>query len=169
MTDRIAYLLGLVIVVACASGCGPDVRDCTSDYNCSTGTICQTCNHTCVYPAGKACKLDAPCPCGWSCRGGTCQSNLGAPAPSCEFNTDCPVDMYCNRAAYVCEFPMELLAGTQTCTSNADCDVDGVCTTGPGFPPTRVCAANQTQDCFDMSNCPTNYDCINHQCEHHSC
>jgi hypothetical protein len=172
-------LLGLVIAIAaCQQGtsgpggsttdAGNVYRTCSQDTDCATGTICQICNNTCVYPPQQHCSLDMPCPCGWSCRSSVCLSNLGAQAPSCVYNKDCPVDQYCNRALYVCEYPMYATGpGTTKCTTNADCGIDQVCSTAQ-TPAT--CADNQTHDCFTKADCQSYEQCApNHQCEHQTC
>jgi len=144
-------------------------RACQQDTDCSAPTICQTCNSTCVFAPKASCDLSAPCPCGWSCRAGTCQSDLGVLNPACTFNRDCPVDMFCNRAKYECQFPMTLSESTGTpCATNADCTGAGeVCSTANGA---GQCALDETHQCFDDAECPTGDQCNQQgQCQHHSC
>jgi hypothetical protein len=162
----------------CVAACHQPIS-CANDRDCPSTMICQQCNTSCVYAPNTACDLKAPCPCGWACMGGTCRSTAGAPQPQCTFNRECPVDMFCNRAIYRCQYAMALQQdATSACTTNGDCASNEVCSTALGMGK-HVCALNATRECRTDADCDTaNGDvCLtgnlaapdDHQCTHESC
>ncbi len=154
-------------IAACQSGNAARI-DCHADSDCPSPTICQVCNGRCVYEPNAACDLGAPCPCGYACRDQRCQADLGVATATCTFDRDCPVDEFCNRAQFQCQFPMELGAGTgASCTSNAQCPDGEICSSAAGADQ---CAENLTVQCHTTAECPTGHECgADGQCIHHSC
>jgi hypothetical protein len=163
-------VLGLAIIacVACQQHSGSTTMSCQHDGDCPSSMICQTCTSFCVFAPNTACNTSAPCPCGFSCRAQSCTTNLGVATPACVYDRDCPVDEFCNRAKYQCQFPMQLSATVGgTCTTNAECGEGSVCTTA-NTP--HLCVENLTHECFADDECPTGQRCNpDGQCEHHTC
>lgn len=157
------------LLAACQTAESPTARACRADTDCASPTICQVCNGKCVYAPNAACDLGAPCPCGYSCRNQRCETNLGVASAACTYDRDCPVDQFCNRAQFQCEFPMELGSGTGvTCTSNAQCPDGEICSSALGGAD--QCAANETLECHNDGECPASFFCSSQgQCEHRSC
>jgi len=168
-----AITLGLVVVAACHVAGGTSnhgtTGPCTKDSDCASPTICQVCNGKCVYAPDTTCDLEFACPCGYSCRAGSCQSDLGQPQPACVYDRDCPVDQYCSRATYACEYPMTIgQASGVTCTANAQCADGEICSSWNGSPD--QCVQNTTHQCLNDSECDATESCNPQgQCQHHSC
>lgn len=162
----LAFVLALA-VTACQSSNAARI-DCHQDSDCPSPTICQVCNGRCVYEPNAACDLVAPCPCGYACRSQRCQADLGVAAATCTFDRDCPVDQFCNRAQFQCQFPMELAPSSGTsCRSNAQCSDGEICSSAGSA---NECAENLTRTCHTATECPAGYDCgADGQCVHHSC
>ena len=164
----------LMLAVAACHADGPGTANhgagtCSKDSDCPSPTICQVCNGACVYVPDTACDLQYACPCGYSCRSGTCQSDLGQAQPACVYDRDCPVDQYCSRATYTCESPMTIGAGTgATCTANSQCASGEICSSWNGTPD--QCVQNTTHQCLSDSECASTEFCNSlGQCQHHSC
>ena len=164
----------IALLAACGStktGTTTSAIVCHVDNDCPSPTVCQTCNARCVFAPNAACNLDeAPCPCGYSCRNQQCANDGSAMPATCTYNTDCPVDEFCNHAQFVCEYPMELGQSTgMACTSNADCTQDDVCSTAGGSNAGE-CAPDLTKECHTAADCDAGYYCSPQgQCDHMSC
>jgi hypothetical protein len=171
-----AFVVGWLVIAGVAACSSTKVGQMTSDITCHVDkdcpapTICQVCNSRCVFAPNQACNLDAPCPCGYSCRDQVCVSNLGVPTAMCTYDRDCPVDQFCNRAQFQCEFPMELGPSTGVaCTANSQCDAGDICTSAGGANAME-CAPNLTTQCHTTAECPTGDVCSPlGQCEHRTC
>src|SRR5579872_5313299 len=138
-------LVLLISIAACSatktSTTTADIT-CHADTDCPSPTICQLCNARCVYKPNAACSLEAPCPCGYSCRNQQCAADGTVQPATCTYNSDCPVDEFCNRAQFQCEYPMELGASTGVaCTANSQCADGEVCSSANGANA-QECAPN---------------------------
>ncbi len=75
----LGYALGLGLLLAAGSACGPKYPNCEADGDCKEAEFC-------VNGLCQQCRSDSDCAAGQSCNAGRCETVEGY----CESNSDCP-------------------------------------------------------------------------------
>ena len=100
--------------------------------------------------AGAPCEVNADCPVGELCQGGTC-----APKPECTVNADCGAERVCKAGA---------CTAVLGCVVDAHCPCDkGTCKDNVCVGPAKDCSAAPLP-CKINADCPSKTYCVGEQC-----